>query len=197
MARNPGTLLAAGGVGVLVLVLLGFLIAVFLQQPDRSAFRNSFSLIDDRGAAVDESLFTGHPSLVFFGYTSCPEACPTTMMEVTDWLNVLGPAGDGIKVYFFSIDPERDTAEVLHDYVEAFSDRIEGITGRPEEMRKAIEKWGISAERVPLPDGGYQMNHTVSLMMVGKDGRLKGMIPYGAPREAALDKIRTALLTPS
>lgn len=197
MTTKPGALLAIGGASVLTLLLLGLLGFVYLQQPDRSVFRNTFSLVDDGGRPVDQTMFEGSPALVFFGYTSCPEACPTTLMEVVDWLNVLGPEAKDLKVYFFSIDPERDTPEVLHGYVDAFSDRIKGITGKPQEMRKAIDKWGIQAERTPGIGGDYQMNHTVSLMMVGKDGRLKGIIPYGAPRNDAVAKIRTALLRQS
>jgi protein SCO1/2 len=194
MSKSPSVLLAVGGTSILTLLLLGVLAFVYLQQPDRSSFGNTFALVDDRGAPVDQTIFEGSPALVFFGYTHCPEACPTTLMEVADWLKVLGPEGMDLKVLFFSIDPERDTTEVLHGYVEAFSDRIRGITGSPEEMQKAVEKWGISAERTPGADGDYQITHTVSLMMVGKDGRLKGVIPYGANSKDAIAKIRTVLL---
>jgi protein SCO1/2 len=180
---------------VFVGTLVALMWSIYLSEPRTGPFNASFSLIDDRGRPVDQSIFKGHPALVYFGYTHCPQACPTTLYEVADWMNALGDRGKALKAYFFSIDPERDTREVMHAYVNAFSSRITGITGRPEEMRKVADGWFIHAAKVPGENGDYHMSHTVSLLLVGPDGRLKGLIPYGTDREAALTKIRDVPLT--
>ena len=174
--------------------LVALMVSLYLSEPRTGPFDRQFSLVDDRGNAVDQSIFRGHPALVYFGYTHCPEACPTTLYEVADWLGTLGDQGRALKAYFFSIDPERDTQEVMHDYVTAFSSRIMGITGTPEEMRKVSDGWFIHAAKLPSEDGNYHMSHTVSLLLIGADGRLKGLIPYGTDRDAALAKIRDVLL---
>ncbi|MBB3441426.1 SCO family protein [Rhizobium sp. BK379] len=174
--------------------LVALMVSLYLSEPRTGPFDRQFSLVDDRGNAVDQSIFRGHPALVYFGYTHCPEACPTTLYEVADWLGTLGDQGRALKAYFFSIDPERDTQEVMHDYVTAFSSRIMGITGTPEEMRKVSDGWFIHAAKLPSEDGNYHMSHTVSLLLIGADGRLKGLIPYGTDRDEALAKIRDALL---
>lgn len=108
-----------------------------------------FSLVDDQGRSVDQSIFKGHPALVYFGYTHCPQVCPTTLFEVADWLNALGDEGKPLRAYFFSIDPERDTQKVMHEYVTAFSPRITGIIGAPQEMKKAADDWMIHVKKLP------------------------------------------------
>lgn len=157
-------------------------------------FDTAFSLVDDRGNPVDKSLFRGSPSLVYFGYTNCPEVCPTTLFEVSGYLDALGEEGAPLKAYFFSVDPERDTPAIMHGYVTAFTDRITGVTGRAEEMQKVIDGWMIHAAKQPSEDGNYHMSHTMSLLLIGADGRLKGLLPYGSDQQEALDKIRRALL---
>lgn len=180
---------------VFVGALVALMLSIYATEPRSGPFDTSFSLIDDRGRPVDQSIFKGHPALVYFGYTHCPEACPTTLYEVADWMNALGDRGKALKAYFFSIDPERDTRDVMHEYVNAFSARITGITGKPDEMKKVSDGWFIHAEKLPSENGDYHMSHTVSLLLVGADGRLKGLIPYGTDREQALAKIRDVLLT--
>ncbi|GAA4158928.1 SCO family protein [Shinella granuli] len=195
MTRN---LLAVAGLavaGVFVTLLVGVMIWVAADSPRPGPFRAQFTLVDDRGEPVGPSIFHGSPALVYFGYTHCPEVCPTTLYEVADWLKTLGPEGEDLKAYFFSIDPERDTPEVMHGYVTAFTDRITGITGRPEEMKKVVDGWMIHASKLPSEDGDYHMSHTVSLLLVGADGRLKGMIPYGLDKQEAITKIRELLLS--
>lgn len=174
--------------------LIAVMVSIYTEEPRTRPFETSFSLIDDQGRPVDKSIFKGHPALVYFGYTHCPEACPTTLYEMADWMNALGDKGQALKAYFFSVDPERDTQPVMHDYVGAFSSRITGITGLPEEMKKVSDGWFIHAEKEPSDTGDYHMSHTVALLLIGADGRLKGLIPYGTDRDEALAKIRRFLL---
>lgn len=193
---KPRTLaiVATSAATVFVGALVALMFSIYVESPRAVPFDTSFSLIDDQGRPVDQSIFKGHPALVYFGYTHCPEACPTTLYEVADWMNTLGDQGKALRAYFFSIDPERDTQEVMHEYVNAFSSRIIGVTGKPEEMKKVADGWIIHAEKLPSENGDYHMSHTVSLLLIGADGRLKGVIPYGADRKQALAEIRSALL---
>lgn len=180
--------------GLFVSVLIAIMCSISVDGVRASQLDKPFSLIDDQGRKVDQSILKGHPALVYFGYTHCPQACPTTLLEVADWLNVLGEEGKPLRAYFFSIDPERDTQSVMHEYVTAFSPRIIGITGDPAEMTKAANNWLISVKKLPSVNGDYHMDHTVSLLMIGADGRLKGMIPYGTDSATALSTIRNTLL---
>ncbi len=193
---KPKTLaiVAASAAMLFVGALLALMFSIYIETPRAVPFDANFSLIDDQGRPVDQSIFKGHPALVYFGYTHCPEACPTTLYEVADWMNTLGEEGKALRAYFFSIDPERDTREVMHEYVNAFSSRITGITGKPEEMKKVADGWIIHAEKLPSENNDYHMSHTVSLLLIGADGRLKGLIPYGMDRAQALAKIRDVLL---
>ncbi|WP_245295110.1 SCO family protein [Pararhizobium antarcticum] len=175
-------------------ILIGIMVWVGFDSPRRGPFDIAVSLLDDRGNPVDQSLFKGSPSLVYFGYTHCPEVRPTTLFEVAGYLNELGPEGAPLKSYFFTVDPERDTPELMHGYVNAFTDRITGITGKSEEMRKVIDGWMVHAAKLPSSDGDYHMSHTMSLLLIGADGRLKGLLPYGADQDEALKTIRRTLL---
>ncbi|WP_426128410.1 SCO family protein [Pararhizobium sp. PWRC1-1] len=195
MIRNPLVFAGLGLTGVFLALLVTVMIWVAADNPRPGPFRAQFTLVDDRGKPVGPSIFHGSPALVYFGYTHCPEVCPTTLYEVTDWLQTLGPEGKDLKAYFFSIDPERDTPEIMHGYVTAFTDRITGITGKPEEMKKVIDGWMIHASKLPSENGDYHMSHTVSLLLVGADGRLKGMIPYGLDKDDAITKIQELLLS--
>ncbi|MGE6786430.1 SCO family protein [Ensifer adhaerens] len=191
--RNPLLFTAAGVAAVFVAILVGVIFWVATDSPRPGPFNTAFSLVDDRGKPVDQSLFKGNPTLVYFGYTHCPEVCPTTLFEVAGYLKSLGPEGERLKTYFFTIDPERDTPEIMHGYVTAFTDRITGITGKPEEMKKVIDGWMVHAEKLPSTDGDYHMSHTTSLLLIGADGRLKGLLPYGADPKQAVEQIRSVL----
>ncbi|ALN73496.1 SCO family protein [Aureimonas sp. AU20] len=191
---NANRLLAFGGAGTLIAVLLGLIGWMVLNQPARGAPDQAFSLSDTRGGTVDQSVLKGRPSLIYFGYTNCPEVCPTTLIEMADWLNALGPDGRDLQALFFTVDPERDTLDVLRPYVASISDRIVGVTGSPAEMEKASKAWLVYSRKTGEGED-YHMRHSTSLLMIGANGRLQGMIPYGTPREEAIAKIRNTLLT--
>lgn len=174
--------------------LIGYA-AFFMTPPVRAAgsFGAAFTLTDDRGEPITEKALSGHPSLVYFGYTHCPDVCPTTLYDMAGWFKTLGPQADGLKAYFFTVDPERDTPEIMHSYTSNFTDRITGITGDPGEMQKAIKGWRIYAKKVPTPDSGYTMDHTASVLLVDAGGNLRGTIAYQENTDVALQKIRNLL----
>lgn len=180
-----------------ILVVVAALAAtvLFVVQRDNLGPGGSFgggtyALVDQRGDAVDQTMFAGHPSMLFFGYTHCPDVCPTTMAEMANWFESLGPDAKDLKAYFVTVDPERDTPELLGSYVSWVSDRITGITGKREEIDKIISAWGVVAEKVPSSDGGYTMNHTASIFLLDKAGKFTGTIAYQEDTATALEKIR-------
>ncbi|WP_137155532.1 SCO family protein [Rhizobium sp. FKL33] len=190
---NPFLIVVLAVVGLFMSALIGIIAWVAADDYRPGPFRETFTLINDRGETVTEKMFRGRPSLVYFGYTHCPEVCPTTLYDVSVWLKKLGPEGAGLQVYFITIDPERDTQQLLHGYVNAFTDRITGITGDPKEIRKVVDGWMIHASKSASKNGDYHMSHTTSLLLIGSDARLKYLLPYGTEDSVAVDRIRDFL----
>lgn len=153
-------------------------------------FGAPFALTDQNGKPITEAAFRGQPSAVFFGFTHCPEVCPTTLAEMAGWLDKLGDEGKDIKAYFVSVDPERDTPEVIKSYVSNFSDRIIGITGEPDKVRAMAKSFGIYFKRVDTGDGEYNMDHTASVLMLNRKGDFFGTIAYEENPETALAKLK-------
>lgn len=149
-----------------------------------------FVLTDDTGQKITQAAFLGHPSLLYFGFTRCPEVCPTTLYELTDWFKTLGSEAGNLHAYFVTVDPERDTVDLMHNYVTALSDRITGITGDPVEIARLVKGWRIYAAKVPTDDGDYTMDHTASIFLLDDDANFKGTISYGENREVAMAKLR-------
>ncbi len=153
----------------------------------------AFNLVDYNGAAITEKAFEGHPTALFFGFTHCPEVCPTTVYEIDNWLTALGAQGDPLKVFFISVDPERDTPEMLSDYLKAQSERVIGITGSQEEIDKLVLGWRVFTRKVPLEDDDYTMDHTASIYLLRPDGSFQGTIAYGEDTDVAIEKLRLLL----
>jgi len=149
-----------------------------------------FTLVDQHGNTVTEAALKGHPSAMFFGYTFCPDVCPTTLFEMTGWLEKLGPDADALGVYFVSVDPERDTRDVLAEYLSAFDPRITGLTGTPEAVAEIVKGYRVFARKVPLDSGGYLMDHTAAIYLLDSDGTLTGTIDYQEDPDTALKKLR-------
>lgn len=168
----------------------------FFLRPQQAASGfgvGTYSLVDQNGNAVDQTMLVGHPSALFFGFTHCPEVCPTTMAEMAGWYESLGDEAKNLKAYFVTIDPERDTPAVLGDYVSWISDRITGISGSPEEIAKIAKAWGVYYAQVPLDDGGYTMDHTASVFLIDSKGDFQGTIAYREDNNTALGKLRNLI----
>lgn len=132
----------------------------------------------------------GKPTALFFGFTFCPEVCPTTLAELAGLMGELGPDAERLNVVFVSVDPERDTPEVLHTYLSAFDDRIRGITGEPDSVRAMAKSYGIYFKRVPTEDDGDTMDHTAAVLLLDAAGRFVGTLAYEESRGTALAKLR-------
>lgn len=135
-----------------------------------------FALTDHDGRQVTEKDFAGRPYLVFFGYTFCPDICPTTMAYLSELLSEAGPAAASLPVLFVTVDSARDTPAVLKDYVASFDPRLLGLTGSERQVRKVISDWGIYARKISGDGGDYTIDHTSSVFLIGAAGRLRATI---------------------
>lgn len=156
-----------------------------------------FELVDQSGEPITDAAFIGRPTALFFGFTHCPEICPTTLFELDGWLRQVDPEGGKIGAYFVTVDPERDTPELLGSYVSGVSDRIIGVSGAPEKVEKMVKGFNIYAKKVPVdaqdPDGGYTMDHTASVFLLDANGHFKGTIAWGENPEIAATKLENLL----
>lgn len=153
----------------------------------------AFSLTDHRGNRVTPADWVGQPTLAFFGFTWCPDVCPTTLSDISLWLDELGADADRLNVVFITVDPERDTGPVLSDYLASFDPRITGITGPVAEVERAVAGFRARFEKVPRDGGDYTMNHTAGVFLFDADGRFASIIDYHEDRRFALPKIRRVL----
>jgi protein SCO1/2 len=178
-------------VAVLVAAGVGFVTYDWYRATNTvQAFGDPFVLTDHNGAEITEAALRGHPSAVFFGFTHCPEVCPTTLFEMDSWLKQMGEEAEEIQAFFVSVDPERDTPDILKMYVSNVSDRITGITGEPARIAAMAKSFGIFSKKVPLDGGDYTMDHTASVILLDSDGDFFGTIAYGENRETAVAKLK-------
>ncbi|MER8552873.1 SCO family protein [Mesorhizobium sp. M0976] len=180
-------------VGILVLMAIGIgalTVKSYFPYYSGKPYGEPFTLVDQKGAPVTEATFRGHPSVVFFGFTHCPEVCPTTLFELAGWLKTMGDDGKNLRAYFVTVDPERDTPEIMNTYVSNFSDRILGITGDPDKVHAMAKSFGIYWKKVDTNDGDYTMDHTASVLLLNAKGDFAGTIAYGESPDAAIAKLK-------
>ena len=143
----------------------------------RGTVGGPFTLTDQAGRKRSDSEFRGKLMIVYFGYTMCPDVCPADLMAISQALDALGPAADGIQPIFITVDPERDT-KVLAEYVSAFHKSLIGLTGSPEEIRKLANAYKAFYAKVPGPhDGEYSIDHTGLIYLMGRGGEYLGFMP--------------------
>lgn len=151
---------------------------------------------DYRLEATDGSTFTaaslkGQPSAVFFGFTHCPDVCPTTLGDMAQWQEELGTEGKSLRIFFLTVDPERDSVASLRDYV-SWVPGVTGVSGSVEEMAKATRAFRVYARKVPVEGGGYTMDHSAMVLLFDAEGRYAGLIGYQedpARVRASLEKL--------
>jgi protein SCO1/2 len=159
-------------------------------MPGASAVGGPFKLIDQNSKPITDQDLKGHPFLVFFGFTHCPDVCPTTLFEVSEVFRALGSAAGAKEVHalFITVDPERDTPAVLKDYLSSFDPRVVGVTGDVAAITAVERSYRVYAKKVPLDDGSYTMDHTALVYLMDKTGRF--VAPFNLkrrPEEAAAD----------
>jgi protein SCO1/2 len=147
-----------------------------------------FKLTDQNGHQITDSDLKGRPFLVFFGYTHCPDVCPTTLFDVSEVLRALGRDADRAGALFITVDPERDTPTVLKDYLSSFDPHLRGATGERAAIDVVEKAYRVYAKKVPGQNGDYSMDHTALVYLMDKDGRF--VAPFNLkrkPEEAAAD----------
>jgi protein SCO1/2 len=151
----------------------------------------AFSLTDQTGATVTDAALKGHPSALFFGYTFCPDVCPTTLSDLTLYLSKLGADADKLKIYFVTVDPERDTEQVMGDYLKAFDPRIIGLTGPRPAIDQILKEYKVYSRKVPGENGApYTMDHTATVYLLNGKAELVGTIDYQENADDALAKLK-------
>ena len=153
-----------------------------------AAIGGPFQLTDQSGQAVSQKDMEGHPTLIFFGFTHCPDVCPTSLFEMSEVLKALGTDAGRVNAYFISVDPERDTTAAMKDYLSSFDPHLRGLTGTPEQVAKVTSAYRVYAKKVPLKDGDYTMDHTALIYLMDRDGKF--VSPFNLnrkPEEAAAD----------
>jgi len=155
-----------------------------------AAIGGPFELVDGSGETVTDKTFAGKPTVLFFGFTFCPDVCPTTLAELQGWMAELGPDADKLNYAFVTVDPERDTPEVMRDYVWAFDKRIVPLSGSREQIDAMLKAYRVYAKKVPLDDGDYTMDHSAAIYLMDADNKFVGTIAYQEDEETALGKLR-------
>ena len=153
-----------------------------------AAIGGPFQLTDQAGQTVTDQNLKGRPTLIFFGFTHCPDVCPTSLFEISEVLRAMGKDANKVNAWFVSVDPERDTAAAMKDYLSSFDPHLKGLTGNPEAVTKVLSAYRVFARKVPLKDGDYTMDHTALIYLMDKDGRF--VAPFNlkrSPEDAAAD----------
>lgn len=151
------------------------------------------ALNDHNGKARSLQDFAGKVVVVFFGFTQCPDVCPTSLAEVAQAMKALGNEADQVQVLLVSVDPERDTPEVLKTYVTAFDPRFLGLTGSPEQIQRAAASFKAYYAKVPTPDGGYGMDHTAAFYLLDRNGESRVLANNSAGGSALAHDLRILL----
>jgi protein SCO1/2 len=153
-----------------------------------AAIGGPFQLSDQSGQTVTEKDLQGRPTLIFFGYTHCPDVCPTTLFEMSEVLRAMGGEAGKVNAYYISVDPDRDTPSAMKDYLSSFDPHLKGLTGSPEAVAKTLSSYRVYAKKVPLKDGDYTMDHTALVYLMDRNGKF--VTPFNMnrkPEEAAVD----------
>jgi len=192
---SPRTAFFAGAI-VFALGAAGLAAALLhLQGGSQTATQASsvggpFSLVDQDGQAVTEADMKGKPHLVFFGFTHCPDVCPTSLYEMTQALNALGADAEKTEAFFVTVDPARDTPEAMKAYLKSFSPRIRGLTGTQEQVDGMVKAYKVYARKQPLEGGDYTMDHTAVVYLMDRNGNFVAPLNLKRSPEEVAAEIR-------
>ena len=181
---------AIAGLAGVAVVALAISLVVVPRFAEGAAVGGPFTLIDDNGALVTEKILAGKPYAMYFGYTYCPEVCPTTLVDLSRWIKQLGPQADKLNYVFVTLDPERDTPKVMHAYLSSFDSHIRGFTGTPQQIAEIAKEYRIYYKKIPTSDGSYSVDHSSIIYLIYADGQFDNVIAYQEKDAAALAKLR-------
>ena len=188
---SPRFILIAVVFAAILVVGAGVLLGIVLKEGPRgaagtalaNAIGGPFQLVDQNGKTVTDADLKGKWHLVFFGYTHCPDTCPTALNEMALALDQLGPKKSSVGVMFITVDPERDTPAVLKDYLASFDAPVVGLTGTPAEVAQAAKDYRVYYAKHPRPDGGYDMDHSAVIYIMDPQGRFTATFTPDAPAD--------------
>ncbi len=186
-------LLIAIIVGFIFVLVATFLFAEHLSRQNSpkeiSNILNKITLVDQNGKAFNEQSLSQKPSLLFFGFTHCPEICPTTLSELSNVVDNLKNKIKPTNIIFVTVDPQRDTQEYLKDYIQYFKGDVIAVTGDIKEIKKLANNWNVFFERVNTSDNDYTFNHTATVFMLDQNGIFRGTIAWGENPKSISQKI--------
>ena len=183
----------------IIVLLILFIVSIFIGNQNKTSqntnvtdiiITSDFELYDQDNKKVTKADILGSPSVLFFGFTYCPDVCPTTLQSLSVLIGQLGENSKKLKFYFISVDPERDTPEALKQYLNSFHPAIKALTGDPKQLDVLIKSYSIYAKKVPLENNNYTMDHTSFLILIDKNTNLVGTISYDEKIDVALTKLK-------
>jgi len=193
LAKKKLILLSSIIISFVIILVLTFLFAEYLSRknaPEKlSDIINKVNLIDHNGQPFKSATLKNKPSLLFFGFTNCPEICPTTLADLSEITKEITLNDDSINIIFVTLDPKRDNKEHLKDYIEYFDGNIIGVTGNKIEIKEFADNWGVFYETIKTTDNNYTLNHTATVFMIDKLGNFRGTISWGENESSIIQKI--------
>jgi protein SCO1/2 len=198
---SPRFVLVAAVLAGLVILGAGIFLALALRDNPRGvggtalagAIGGPFRLIDQNGQTVTDADLKGKWSLVYFGYTHCPDACPTALNDISIALDDLGSKRDAVRAVFITVDPERDTAEALKSYVTSFDAPILALTGSPEAIAQAAKAYRVYYAKHPEAGGDYSMDHSSVIYVMDPEGRFTASFTHESTPEQIAERLKKLL----
>jgi protein SCO1/2 len=184
-ASRAVVLLGAFMAGLLLFLGAIFAVTGYSPTPHAAAIGGPFRLVDQNGKPFTDQDMRGKPYLVFFGFTHCPDICPTTLFEMSQLMRKLGPDADRAGALFITVDPGRDTPAIVKDYLASFDPHLRGLTGDQAAIDQAVKDYRVYAKKVPLQGGDYTMDHTAIVYLMDKDGQF--VAPFDLQRSADVE----------
>ena len=181
-----------------LLAVLGAIILLWRQsapeQPAATDFASSiggpFTLTASNGKPYSSSKLSGKPAAIFFGFTHCPDVCPTTLARLTRLRRQLGKGEDALSIVFISVDPERDTPAEVDNYMKLYDSPVIGLTGSPAQIEQVKKQFGIYSRKAPQPGGGYSVDHTATVILLDRNGQFTATLSPEEGDQVALEKLK-------
>jgi protein SCO1/2 len=185
------------GASFIIVLCLAFGLSEYLVRktvdPAGFAIGAPFRLVTQTGQPADERIFAGTQTALFFGFTHCPDICPTTLSELTLWRDQIGADADDLQIVFVTVDPVRDTPEILTEYLGFFDGSIIGLTGSEADIDKMLSDWGIYRKAFSTASGAISYDHTATIFLLNSQGRLTGTIALQESDEIAIAKLNNLI----
>ena len=184
---------------LLGLVAAGLVVLLWqASKPEQPAFSQTsmatiggpFNLTASTGKPFSSAQLNGKPAAIFFGFTHCPDVCPTTLARLTRLRRQLGKGEDALSIVFISVDPERDTPAEVDNYMKLYDSPVIGLTGSPAQIEQVKKQFGIYSRKAPQPGGGYSVDHTATVILLDRNGQFSSTLSPEEGNQVALDKLK-------